>query len=1266
MERETVVRQNRCDEEMNFLLYGCFFFFAAMQVLAAGADHRSLANTVNMALYLVFVPGFVFRLGYCYGRLRRMNSGSYRKKWLRGTALRYYLYFLVLTMVCELRPGLFTMSWPGGKYQVISVFSDVLAGLRLPAVSAVFLTLALMLLLVWAFDAALDRLIARRKLMLTVGALFLLCAFLRLRGEAYPVLASLFGSESQPAVPGVPYFAFFLLGVWFEQHKPGFQPKLALTMAAVTAVSALLYRTPLQALCRVTISCLPVYAVYAAAEGCSELTLRSRFLRNFCSMTELFFGICTMTVFVLEGAGVCAGMSVPRILLTAAAVPVLLFAVSFVLMLLERVYTAAAVCLQERVRHKTAAYFVIYTAAFALMFALVFAVFIREGKTFLWRADTVSQYYPRAVFFANYIRDLLSNFLKGDFTLPMYDFRMGLGSEVVYSMEPLYFLFALFGADKTEFTYNLLVVLRFYLAGVTLSVLCLYFKKDYFSTFIASAVYVFCGFSLFGGARHTMFMIPMILLPLQIIAIEEILRRRRWYLCTILTALALFSNYYFLYMSTFGMGVYFLVRYFCGSGKKSLRDFIGRGLVICGTYLLGAAMACVILVSNFGLYVGSGRSGSAIIKTPSLFFYSPEWLLRCFMSFPTTANSPGDWLKLGFLPIAFFAVVFLFARKGRRELKIFSVISLILMALPLSGFVLSGFSAISNRWCYMIALLAAYLVAECLPDMRCMSRREIIACAAVAGVYGYFAFFGNYLDTNFTKLAFFCLCVTFAVLLLSQDHVKKLTQYGKQGLMILLTFAMVFHSGYTLFGIANVAGEYTSPGESARRSGNTPLTAVKETGDEDFYRVASPRLDYLTISSSIMYDYNSIYMFNSTLNGSITEYLEKMGAASYSATQLMGMNNRAFMEALAAVKYYAYYPDDTRAMPCGYEEVLRTNVNDSETVVCENQYALPIGYTYKEAMTREELEQYDVLERQEVMMQRVMLEDEKLAQEWESADEAGAEKTADASGTPETTAERLKIKSTKESGIRLLDTALIAGMEEIDTGSGETEEQDDTYTLKLKFNSLPDSETYLILKNGVLKGDGSETPINLIFRVGDERYSFKFRSDDDRYGSQQQDYVFNLGYHKEKITSCTLRMDREGMIQFDSMELYSQPMERLADYTAALTGDVLEDVELDTNKVSGHISLDEDKILTLSIPYQRGWTAYVDGEPAELQRANYMYMALPLKAGEHTVELEFAIPGMKYALVIMPAAVILFIILCVISWIFRRKKSHKKTMGEKA
>ncbi|MFR8549400.1 MAG: YfhO family protein, partial [Lachnospiraceae bacterium] len=138
-------------------------------------------------------------------------------------------------------------------------------------------------------------------------------------------------------------------------------------------------------------------------------------------------------------------------------------------------------------------------------------------------------------------------------------------------------------------------------------------------------------------------------------------------------------------------------------------------------------------------------------------------------------------------------------------------------------------------------------------------------------------------------------------------------------------------------------------------------------------------------------------------------------------------------------------------------------------------------------------------------------------------------------------------------------------------------------------------------------------------------------------------------------------MNRAGEIKFDEMILYSQPMDVLSQYAAGLTQDVLEQAEIGTNTVSGTVSLEEDKILVLSIPYQNGWTAYVDGEKTQLGRANYMYMALPLSAGEHTIELTFEIPGVKYALVIMPSAVVLFIVLNVI---FYMRKKKKKRSGE--
>ena len=64
MKKETVVRQNRCDNEMNLLLFGSFFLYFAMQLfIGEPTQQEGLVNKLNMLLYLVFVPGFLFRLG---------------------------------------------------------------------------------------------------------------------------------------------------------------------------------------------------------------------------------------------------------------------------------------------------------------------------------------------------------------------------------------------------------------------------------------------------------------------------------------------------------------------------------------------------------------------------------------------------------------------------------------------------------------------------------------------------------------------------------------------------------------------------------------------------------------------------------------------------------------------------------------------------------------------------------------------------------------------------------------------------------------------------------------------------------------------------------------------------------------------------------------------------------------------------------------------------------------------------------------------------
>lgn len=1225
MKKINVVRQNRCDGEMNVLFFGCFFLYTVLQFFAEQMQQLRFVNALNLLLYMVFVPGFLFLLGYRLSWNLRTQSAEDARKSLLHSAARCLGYFFFLAMGQELF---------GRKLPFSYVLTEILTLVHIPSVSAVFFTMALVMVAVWIFyDGFCRWLRTDKRKMAGLTVLCLLGAFLWTEQDTYAVLAAFIGSSMHQAVPGIPYFAFFLLGVWFEEKKPGFDWKLCGIAAAVTAVSAVLYRTPLQVLCRVTISVLPVYLVYAAAEVLSDVTLRFRAAKFVSTTVERIYLIYTAILFVLLNFGVMDNLSWKKVLLVAAVLFLLLYLSVLGFNYFGSIYERAANYFETKVRHKTAAYFLFYTLAFALMLALVFAEFIRLNKSFVWTGDGLTQYYPRALYFCRYIRDLATNFLSGNFVLPMYDFTLGFGTEITYSLEPLYFLYALFGEEHIEFTYNLVTVLRFYLAGITSSILFLYFKKGYFASFLGSIVYVFCGFALYGGAKHTMFMIPMIMLPLLIISMEEIIRKRRWYLCSIFVAISLFSNYYYLYMNTIAMGIYFLVRFFCQKEKanRTVRNFIRRGLTICGSYLLGVGMSCIVLATTFGLYLGSGRSGSISISTPSLFFYSTNRLVRTFLTFITTANSPGDWLKLGYLPIALLAVVFLFLRKGRKELKIFCAISAVLLAFPLSGFVFSGFSAIVNRWCYMISLLVGFIVAECWLDMQRLGKRDIYILGGVVAVYGFLVYFGDIQitqSTRYTKMAFAFLALTLLVLIFCQESYHKLGKAAKQCMMFLLTAALVFTQGFTEFHMNEEIDAYVENGKTQEIITDTPLAALSEIEDDSFYRSGVTQLDYLTSSASLILDFNPITMVNSTLNGNITEYLEKMGCTSYSTTQLMGLGNRTFLNDLAAVKYYARYGGQKRPLPYGYEQVLKTEVNGRTAKVSVNNQSLPLGYTYAEAISEKELEQYEVPERQEVMMQKVVLD---------SAEDSG-------NIGVKVTGKRQEITSCEEKGITLTENALVAG--------GDREK----YRLTLGFDGMANSETYLVFKNAVPKGDSGSYDVELTAKANGNTVTYKFQAENYRYASGQSDYVINLGYYEEPLTSCTIRMDEAGSLTFDDFYIYCQPMDNAAQYTDTLKENVLENVEMDTDRITGTVSLEEDKYLVLSIPYQNGWTAYVDGKETELCRANYMYMALELEAGEHDIELTFEIPAVKYALAIMAGSVVLFTGLCLVTFIRRRKR----------
>lgn len=109
---------------------------------------------------------------------------------------------------------------------------------------------------------------------------------------------------------------------------------------------------------------------------------------------------------------------------------------------------------------------------------------------------------------------------------------------------------------------------------------------------------------------------------------------------------------------------------------------------------------------------------------------------------------------------------------------------------------------------------------------------------------------------------------------------------------------------------------------------------------------------------------------------------------------------------------------------------------------------------------------------------------------------------------------------------------------------------------------------------------------------------------------------------------------------------------------------VIKDLKTDTlqissfgnTKITGSIKLNTKKILFLSIPFDKGWHATVNGKETDLQRVQWGLTGLVLDQGTHNIELNFSPPYKKEGILVSLLSLGLFGGLLVIS---SKKKAQK-------
>ncbi len=90
--------------------------------------------------------------------------------------------------------------------------------------------------------------------------------------------------------------------------------------------------------------------------------------------------------------------------------------------------------------------------------------------------------------------------------------------------------------------------------------------------------------------------------------------------------------------------------------------------------------------------------------------------------------------------------------------------------------------------------------------------------------------------------------------------------------------------------------------------------------------------------------------------------------------------------------------------------------------------------------------------------------------------------------------------------------------------------------------------------------------------------------------------------------------------------------------------------------LEGKITAKDGQIMMTSIPYEPGWTVWVDGKKVEHVELFTAMIGIPLEPGEHTVKMKFTSKGFNLGLFLLVCG----IFCCVMFWIYDRK--HNKMM----
>ena len=849
---------------------------------------------------------------------------------------------------------------------------------------------------------------------------------------------------------------------------------------------------------------------------------------------------------------------------------------------------------------------VLATACIAVIY-VIFSVF-PFGSITVMRMDLYHQYGP--LFAELYDRIVEHKSL-------LYSWNTGggssfLGNYLNYLSSPLSFLIFLFDKEDISYAITFIVALKCILSATSFSY---YLKKSFNKdNYFLSAFGILYAFSAYFLAYYwnVMWLDAMIMLPLIALGIEKIFKTGDIKLYTVSLVILFFANYYMGYMCCIFAVLYFFVCFintYSNDGKlnenavyekkystKALMNnvFINRGVKFAFASIIAALICAITLVPVFMILKNSSATSGTFPQTFKSYFDLLDLITSHFALLETTIRSSGD----NVLPNIYTGILtfillplFLVNNKIKLKEKATYVVLIIFFVFCFNNncaeYIWHAFhfpNDLPYRYSYMYSFIIAVMGYKTILNFKGIKVKDIAytGLAIISFVIICQKFLTNKMtnSTIYATIIFVTLWCGFLFLLKNKNAQKKTVSF------VLVTFILCETIISSIVGLP-----LNQDNKNYKENYKTYTDAINyiDNKDSGFYRT---ELCYLnTRMDPAYYGYNGISVFSSMAYESYSQLQSSLGMQSNKVNSYTYNTQTPVYNMMFNIKYLIQ--TDVSLAPSSnlYKKIYTTS--DKKSNVYESKYNLPIAYCVNSKIDDWVTDEGNPFEIQSDFV--------KLATGYSNVFKP------------------VEYNST--------DFDAVSGDDVTENGTYWLEKSDSSSNYGTETVSLSptiDGNLYLYVKSSDLK----------TITVNSEKVS-------DITQSMEDAYILDLGYHNkgdEVLVSLDASKMESESTSFD-FYCYTADDTVVKNMYNSLAGNSLNVESYSDTTIKGNVKAKENCYLYSSIPYDDGWSVYVDGKKAETFEIGGTLLAIELTPGQHRIEYKYFPVGFLYGIIISAVTV---------------------------